>query len=366
MYPLMPLFLTGALAAPALALGVIEGCAEVAAGLSRYFAGKASDSRGRKTFISSGYGLAGIGKLVVASSIVWPTVLIGRVIDRIGKGIRSAPRDAMITNSVEPQHYARALGFHRAADTLGAVFGPLIALVGLALSNGNVRAVMWWAVVPAMLSVLLTFLIRETKVTKAREPEFSHQLPLPPKFWKTSIPLIAIALTNIPDTLLLLRISQLGATTTQVVLAYIGFNLVYTVCAYPAAVMTSSLTPRRVYALGLIAFALTFVTLGLMSSINVWLFVAVACYGLFPALTDGIGKSMVASSVPKHIHGKAQGMYQSLAGVAILIAGTWAGLTWNVGSGNGSVPMTIAGLLSLLAAMWLFMSKPKSITAEFI
>jgi len=350
MYPLMPLFLTGVLAAPAIVLGIVEGSAELAMGVSKYYAGRASDKYGRKTFISAGYGLAGIGKMVVASSVIWPTVLVGRVVDRIGKGIRSTPRDALLTNSVEPTHYSRVYGFHRSADTLGAVIGPIIALIGLSLLHNNVRAVMWWAIIPALLSLGLTFLIKDGK-PKPEVAKAVEGAPMPRAFWTSAIPFIAVALTNLPDTMLLLRLAQIHMSTTHVVLAYIAFNTVYTLAAYPAGVIADKFSPHTVYAVGLIAFAITYITLGQLTSPSPVVYAVVALYGFFPALTDGVGKAVVSHTIPKLLHGRGQGIFQSLNGGAILIAGIWGGLLWSAGSGNGSVPLTIAGIGAGVAAI---------------
>lgn len=353
MYPLMPLFLTGVLAAPAIVLGVVEGAAELAAGISKYFAGKKSDAVGRKVFITSGYAMAALGKLLVTTSIVWPTVLFGRVIDRIGKGIRSAPRDAMITNSVSSEHYGKAYGFHRSADTFGAVIGPVIALIGLSLTNGDVRKVMWWALVPAVISVFLTLLIKEQKRTPVTTPAKITKTKLPKDYWQTVWPFVLIAMVNIPDTLLLLRIATLGASTTQVVLAYILFNLVYTFSAYPAGILADRLSPTKIYALGLTAFGITFISLGQLTAAGPVMYLVVAIYGFFPALTDGIGKAMVSHTVAKEFHGRAQGIFQSLTGGAILIAGLWAGAFWGTGPTAGSVPMSLAGVMALVGAVLL-------------
>ena len=363
MYPLMPLFVTGVLAAPAIVLGAVEGCAEVAMGISKFLAGKKSDSFGRKPFITTGYGLAAVGKLLVVVASAWPAVLFGRVVDRLGKGIRSAPRDAMITNSVTPAHYARAYGFHRSADTMGAVLGPLIALIGLAAMDGDIRAVMWWALIPAVLSVGLTLFIKEDRtkaerVASAKQTQDAHDhgetYSLPRNFWTTALPFIAIALTNIPDTLLLVRLAQLGTSTTHVVLAYVAFNAVYTLAAYPAGIIAEHVSPHRVYAIGLVAFALTYITLGQISGPSPVMYLVVALYGFFPALTDGIGKAMVSTTVPRVRQGLAQGAFQSLSGFAILGAGLWGGALWNSGAGHGSLPLTVAGTGALIAAVLLF------------
>jgi len=360
MYPLMPLFLTGVLAAPAIVLGAVEGFAELVAGLSKYYAGRASDRIGRKTLITSGYGLAAVGKVFVASATAWPMVLFGRAVDRVGKGVRGAPRDAMITTAVGSEHFTKALGFHRSADTLGAVIGPIIALIGLSLLNNDVRAVMWWAVVPAVLSMILTLFVKESR----RVPAVRTKHPtvkLPSSFWKAAVPLIAISAINIPDTLLLLRLSQLGVSQTNVVLAYIAFNVVYTLSAYPAGVVASRLRPRSVYAIGMLAFGVTYFAIGQFTSQSAWLFVIVAMYGLFPALTDGIGKSIVALSTPREVHGQAQGVFQSLAGGSILIAGLWAGAMWSLGNGHGSLPFTIAGVLGIVSAGYLYLSNRRDV-----
>lgn len=370
MYPLMPLFLTGVLVAPAIVLGAVEGAAEVAMGIAKYFSGKASDSRGRKPFITAGYTLAAIGKVMVAASVVWPTVLIGRVTDRLGKGIRSAPRDALITNSVSPEHYARAYGFHRSADTLGAVIGPIIALIGLSVLDGDIRAVMWWAVVPAVISVALTFFIKENrkpKLEKAIPKAVPEKLQLSKSFWRTSIPFIAFSLTNLPDTLLLLRLSQIGTSMTNVVLAYISFNVVYTLAAYPAGVLAEYISPHKIYALGLAAFGISYLTLGQVTEPGLTMYAAVALYGLFPAFTDGIGKAMVSATVPRESHGRAQGVFQSFSGFSILIAGLWGGAAWGAGSGSGAVPMTIAGVLAgTMAVGFLFLGKSPQLTESAI
>ena len=351
MYPLMPLFITGVLVAPAIVLGVVEGSAELAMGLSRYYAGKKSDTVGRKVFITSGYGLAGVGKAIVASSVVWPTVLMGRVVDRIGKGVRSTPRDALLTNSVHSTHYGRVYGFHRAADTLGAVLGPLVALAGLSLLNNDVRKVMWWAVIPAIGSVILTLFIKDHHPEKREERVAQSKEPMPRDFWVSAFPFIAFALMNLPDTMLLLRLSQIGLSMTHVVLAYVAFNTVYALAAYPAGVIADKYSPHLVYAVGLVAFSITYLTLGLATRESVWIYVAVTLYGFFPALTDGVGKAIVSHTVPKTKHGRAQGIFQSLNGLAILIAGIWGGALWTFGRGSGSLSLSIAGVGTGIAAL---------------
>jgi MFS family permease len=368
LYPLLPLLVTGILAAPPVVLGIVEGAAEAAAGISKYVAGRWSDGRGRRPFVTAGYGLAALGKVLVAAAYVWPVVLVGRVVDRLGKGVRSAPRDALIAASVPRADLGRAFGFHRAGDTLGAVIGPLIALAGLALLDGDVRAVLWWAVVPAIASVLLTFLIVERRRTPSVPAEAVQQdeavvgaapllrSPLPRRFWRVALVLVGIAVVNFPDALLLLRVSDLGFGTTQVVLAYVVYNLVYALASYPAGAISDRLPRPLVYGLGLLAFAVAYAGLGLVDG-GPMVFVLLAVYGLFPALTDGVGKAWISTLVGDEHRGRAQGVFQSLSNGAVFLAGLWAGLLWTVGPGGGVVPLLVSGVLALVAGLVLVVGR---------
>ena len=357
LYPLLPLLLTGVLAAPPVVLGVIEGLADATAGVTKYVSGRWSDRRGRKPFITAGYGFAAVGKVLVAAAGSWPVVLIGRVVDRFGKGVRSAPRDALIAADVPPEARGRAFGFHRMGDSAGAVIGPLLGLLALAVLEHDVHAALWWAVVPAVLSTLLTLFVREHRVQRddsATAAAAAEVLPttateLPRRYWTVVGTLVAVAVVNFSDTLVLLRVMQLGFSTTEVVLAYVVFNTVYTLGSYPAGVLTDRWPRHRVYAVGLLAFGVAYLGLGLVD--GGWpVYALAAVYGLFPAFTDGVGKAWVSSLVPKEHLGRALGVFQGLNSGAVLVAGLWAGLMWNIGAGHGVVPLVAAGIVGLCAA----------------
>jgi len=383
LYPLLPVLLTGVLAAPPLVLGVIEGLADATAGVTRYVSGRWSDRRGRRPFITAGYGFAALGKALVAAATLWPVVLVGRVVDRFGKGVRSAPRDALIAASTAPQHRGRAFGFHRTGDTLGAVIGPLLGLWALAALGDDVRAALWWAVVPAVLSTLLTLFVRDRSMrtglvepavgvvpdtgdpagpvsaaagagpaanaVRSAAPVAQNGSPLPAEYRRVVMLLVLVAVVNFSDTLLLLRVLQLGFSTTEVVLAYVVFNSVYTLGSYPAGMLTDRWPRQRVYSIGLVAFGLAYVGLGWVS--GGWqVYALMAVYGLFPAFTDGVGKAWVSSLVPAEHLGRALGVHQGFNNGAVLLAGVWAGATWGLGTGNGVVPLTIAGVVGLAGA----------------
>ena len=186
LYPLMPILLTTILGAPAAVVGAIEGIAEGVAAVTKVVAGRLSDRFAKKPIVALGYGLAAVGKVFVAAAGVWPVVLAGRCVDRLGKGIRGAPRDALLVQDIPLEARGRAFGFHRAADTAGAVIGPLIALAGWELLDHRMRPLLWIAVVPAVLSVLLVALLREPVATTAAQPPRAPAAatPLGSSYWR--------------------------------------------------------------------------------------------------------------------------------------------------------------------------------------
>ena len=350
LYPLLPILLTGVIGAAPLALGLIEGCAEAAAGFTKLISGKSSDRLGRKPFVISGYTLAGVGKALVVVATAWPLVFLGRVTDRIGKGMRSAPRDALISDSVDKAHLGKAFGFHRTGDNIGAVIGPGIALIGLAILDGDVRAVAMWALIPAIISGLLTLFVRENFV-KPKKAEVNVKVkhpPLPVPLKRSIALLVLIQLTNIPDVLLLLRLHDIGFSTQGVVLSYMLFSAVTVLAAFPGGAIADKYSPRIVYSVGLVAFAAAYATLGLTQNHTVAL-IALALYGLFPALTDGVGKAWVAGMSEANHRGRAQGVYQASMNFAVLGAGIWGGALWS--KGDIQWPLVGAAIGALIGAI---------------
>ena len=352
-YPLLPILIAGAVGAAPLALGVIEGAAEFAAGFTKLYSGKFSDRFGRKPFVVGGYSLTGIGKVFTVFSLSWPGIFAGRVIDRIGKGMRSAPRDALIHDGVEDKDLGKAFGFHRAGDNLGAVIGPALALILLALLNDDVRAVAKWALIPAAISALLTFFIKDIK---AHESKTTFQkAPLSPKLKRTIWILVAIQVTNIPDALLLLRLHEIGFSISGVVVGYMLYMFVATLVAYPAGKIADRMHPKSVYLIGLTFFAAAYITLGLTDN-HVIALISIGLYGFFPALTDGVGKAWIGRLSSPENRGYAQGSFQARMNFAVLAAGIWGGAIWS--SGSYEIALIIAGIGALLGALFISQYRP--------
>ncbi len=349
LYPLLPIYLTSVLGAPAAVVGAIEGAAEGAASLTTLAAGPLGDRFARRPLIATGYGMAALGKVIVAAAGAWPGVLAGRVVDRLGKGIRGAPRDALLVENIDDADRGQVFGFHRAADTFGAVVGPLLGLVGYELLDHQIAPLLWVAVVPAVLSVALVFLARDTKriVPAQRKAILARVRDLPRRYWRVTGVLVAFGVVNFPDALLLLRLNEIGFSVVEVILAYVGYNLVYAVSSYPAGLLADRIPRPAVFGIGLVFFAVGYIGLGLTTdTVAAWILIGV--YGLFAGCTDGVGKAWISSLVGSDLQGSAQGVFQGFSGFAVLAAGLWAGLLWGA---DGRLPLLVSGIVGAVFAV---------------
>jgi MFS family permease len=343
LYPLLPIYLTTVLGAPPAVVGAIEGVAEGAASVTKLAAGPLGDRYAKRPLIATGYGMAALGKVIVAAAGAWPGVLTGRVVDRLGKGIRGAPRDALLVDGIESGERGRVFGFHRAMDTLGAVVGPLLGLAGYELLDHQIAPLLYIAIIPAVLSVLLIFLVREKPRTgprPPRQPLFSGFRDLPRRFWRVTAVVIGFGLVNFPDALLLLRLNEIGFGVAEVILAYVAYNVVYALASFPAGALADRLPHSVVFGVGLLFFAVAYLGLGLTTD-PVWAWILIGVYGIFTACTDGVGKAWVSSLVGSGRQTTAQGVFQGGSGLAILVAGVWAGLLWGA---DGRLPLLVSGI----------------------
>ncbi len=367
LYPLLPIYLTAVLGAPPSVVGAIEGAAEGAASLTKIGVGPLGDRFAKRPLIATGYGMAALGKAIVALATAWPGVLAGRVVDRLGKGLRGVPRDALLVEGLEIGDRGKVFGFHRTMDTLGAVVGPLIGLAGYELLDHEIRPLLFIAIVPAVLSVLLIFLVREkpkAAIARVDGTESRHKADLgamlrelPARFWRVTAFVVCFGLVNFPDALLLLRLNEIGFSVAGVILAYVTYNLVYALGSFPAGLLSDRLPRSAVFGLGLAFFAIGYIGLGLTSDHGLaWVLIGV--YGLFTACTDGVGKAWVSDLAGSGRQATAQGVFQGGSGLAILIAGIWAGLFWGA---DGSFPLLVSGVVgacfaAALLGRWAFRS----------
>ncbi len=359
-YPIVPIFLTSILHAPVAVVGLIEGIAEGSASIFKFIFGYLSDKTGkRKGFVISGYAFGALSKLLIGLASVWPLVLLARFIDRLGKGLRTSPRDAMLLQSASPTNRGFIFGFHRALDSLGAVIGPLLALLLLDMYRENMRTIFFIAFIPAAVAVALIILF-------AREKKQENQKKLPPLRemfrWK-HLPkpflwffLISILFTlgNSSDAFLILRARSLGFTVTLAVLTYVLYNVSQTIFATPAGQLADRIGARRVYAAGLLIYSLVYLGFGLISH-PFWIWFLFPIYGLYIAFTDGVSKAYIADYVDQTNAGSYFGIYQTGISLAGFLASVIGGVLWS--TFFPAATFYFGSLLAFLAFLMLLVGK---------
>ena len=349
-YPIVPIFLTSVLGAPVAIVGLIEGIAESTASVLKVISGWLSDKwQKRKPFIIAGYSFSAISKIILSLAYSWPFVLLARFIDRFGKGTRTSSRDALITESSEDKVRGRAFGFHRTLDTLGAVVGPLIALLAIHFLDNKFRLMFFLAFIPAFIGILLLlFFVKEKKKETNSSLAFHFSWrELNPSFKIFLLISFIFALGNSSDAFLILRAQNLGLSLILVVLAYVLFNFTYAIFSTPAGIISDKIGPKKVLLIGFLLFSAVYLFFGLApSSFFLWLLFPI--YGIYMALTEGVGKAYISNLVPQEKTGTAFGVYQTTIGLCTFFASLIAGLLWTyIGV---SVPFIFGSIMALISA----------------
>lgn len=334
-HSLLPVFMTVVLGASATTVGVIEGIAEATALIAKVFSGVLSDYVGkRKALAVLGYGMGALSKplFALATSAAW--VLGARFVDRIGKGIRGAPRDALIADVTHPAQRGAAFGLRQALDTVGAFVGPLLAMGLLLLWTDDFRAVFWVAVLPGVLAVtLLAFGVREPEKAKPGEkrafPISRNALALlPPAYWWVVAAGMVLTLARFSEAFLVLRAHQGGLALALVPLVMVLMNLVYSICAYPLGVLADKLPHHLLLTVGIVPLVIADLLLA-QSGQLAWVTAGVVFWGLHMAATQGLLAAMVADTAPAQLRGTAFGLFNLASGLTMLTASVVAGLLWD-------------------------------------
>ena len=407
-YPILPLFMVQVLGSSKSQLGLMEGGAVLLVALMSAYAGYRSDRKGpgggRVKWIRIGYGMPVLGKAIIAVATTWPLVMGGRLFDRFGKGLRGAPRDALIADAVSADQRGRAFGLHRAFDTTGALIGVLLAafllwwltgtpqesVSGEVLSTAAqtpawvYRVILWIGAGLGLASLALSFLVQESEANKADIPgdkpvlneaeaapgtvafRSAKELPfaerkatdwlgMPSSYWLVMAVLGLFSLANSSDTFLLLRASDLGYSPWLVVLAYALFNVTYAGLSYPIGVLSDRLGRWRIIAVGWAIYAGVYATIAWLPKSQAWgLWPLMAVYGVYMALTEGVGKALIADHAPQESRGAAMGIFYALTGLTTLGASLLAGVVWDrvgpesallMGAGFAILALAVLGLV---------------------
>lgn len=337
LYPITPIFLTTVLGASMSSLGLIEGIAEATASLLKLYSGIWSDRIvKRKPFLLMGYFLGAISKPFIGSAQVWSQVLFARVLDRFGKGIRTAPRDAMLADTVIASQRGAAFGWHRAMDTLGAAVGPLLALLFLNYNSFELRSLYFWALIPGLMSVLIAMSLRETCAEPVESLKSKNISLNPFKLWNefdASFKNYILAwgvfsVANSSDVFLLMRVKDSGLSISAVILLYCGYNLIYAFFSPYFGKLSDRVERKKILSLGLLIY--TVVYFGFSQSNTIWQFAGLFfIYGIYMAATEGVGKAFAIDLVPTHLKATAVGILGTVTGVCTILASFLAGLIWD-------------------------------------
>ena len=364
-HAILPLFVVGTLGASAALLGLLEGLAEATAQIAKLFSGVLSDRWGsRKGLALLGYGLAAVVKPLFPLATSVESVFAARFIDRVGKGIRGAPRDALVADIAPPELRGAAFGLRQSLDTVGAFAGPLIAVVLMSLFLFDIRSVMWVACIPALIAVaFLAFGVEEPPHPKQAEQKPGFDLrtatALGPAFWQVTAVGAAMMLARFSEAFLGLKAADAGLSIAWVPLVMVVMSLVYSLSSYPAGALSDRIGRRGLLVAGLLVLVLADLVLAFGGSIASMM-IGVALWGLHMGLTQGGLSSMVADTAPKPLRGTAFGVFNLASGLALLVGSVVAGLLWDW---SGPSATFLAGgafaLLTLLGLLWVKPGQPQ-------
>lgn len=354
-YPLVPLYLSGVLMAGPRVLGLIEGLAEALASLLKLWAGVMADRSGRsKPWVVAGYGLAGLGRPLIALVSGWPLLLALRLADRVAKAVRAAPRDALLAASIAPGQRGLAFGLHRAMDNAGAVIGPLLAWALLA-AGLPLKQVFAWAIVPGLACVALTLALRDAPPPAQAPPRFSWRLAGLPQPLRRYLVVVALfTLGNSSNMFLLLRARQLGVAEAHVPLLWAAVSAVAALCSVPAGSLSDRIGRVRLLLAGYVAYALFYVGMATWAQAGWTLYLLFGSYGLFMAATEGVERALLADLAPPELRGTAFGWLNLVMGAMLLPASLWFGWLWEGASATAAFGFSAGCALAaaLLLVAW--------------
>ena len=333
-HALLPIFLVGTLGLSVVMVGIIDGVAEATASITKVFSGYISDRLGRrKPLILFGYGLGALTKPLFAISTSAGVVFGARFADRIGKGIRGAPRDALVADVTPPEIRGKAFGLRQSLDTVGAFVGPLLAIGLMMLFANNIRTVFWFAVIPAAIAMLfIVFGVRDAEpshVADAKPPIRLIDLKrLQRPFWTVTLIGVVFTLARFSEAFLILKATAEGLPLTYAPLVLVVLNLVYALGAYPAGVLSDRRPAHHILSAGMICLILADLAIAYLPGIG-GVFLGIALWGGHMALTQGLWAKLVADTSQPELRGSAYGIFNLATGITLLLASVIAGLVWD-------------------------------------
>lgn len=353
-YPLLPLYLTTKLGVTPAIVGLIEGVAESLASLLKVFSGHISDRvQRRKPLAILGYSSSTLGKLFLYLSTSWGWVFAGRTVDRFGKGVRTAPRDALIADSTEAEKRGQAYGLHRALDTAGAALGVALALILMTAYRGDYKVVFLLSLIPAALGVGILFFAREMRGETPTTRLSFRWSALPRRLQAFLIVILLFTLGNSSNQFLLLRAQNLGFAPQIILILYLTYNIVYALFSYPAGRLSDTIGRKSLLVSGYLFYGLVYLGFAIVGQASL-LWPLFTAYGLYSAFTEGVEKALVADIAPQELRATLIGLHATFIGIGLLPASLIAGALWNLF--GAPAPFYFGSAMGLLAALGLLIA----------
>lgn len=355
LYPITPIFLTSIIGASMTNLGIIEGIAEGIASLLKTYSGFWSDRISkRKLFIFVGYFISALSRPLIGLSTSALHILGARTTDRIGKGLRTAPRDALIADYVESKDRGLAFGWHRSIDTLGAVVGPLLGLLVLTYVS-DLRKIYYWALVPGLVSVLVILFLREPPKNLTSSSNFQFKWKILTYEYKYFLISWGIfCLTNSSDAFLILKMKEEGLSTSSVLLIYAFYNLFYAILSPYLGGLSDKWSKRKILTFGMFLFSIVYIGFSLANHWTHFL-ILMSIYGIYMAATDGVSKAYITELVPSDFKGSALGIFGTVVGFAQIVASIFTGLIWDqYGSSMALIFSSVGSIVFIIVHLFHF------------
>lgn len=352
LYPVLPIFLTSVLSAPATVVGLIEGFAVAGQNIIQVFSGGLADKiQSNKKVALFGYAVAAISKFSIGFATIWPQVMLGRVADRLGTGTRSAPRDGLIASSVEPEYRGKAFGIEGIGDNLGAFVGPLIAVLFIFFLKVDLHSIFFLAIIPGSLAFIMMLLVTEPKSqVKADMPKFNLQ-SFPVDFWKYLLAIGIMGVGNSANAFLILRAKNIGISLETTILIYAAFNLMASISSFPAGTLSDRLGRRNILVVSILIFIITYLGFALSTNYILIGFLFIF-YGIYMGIFRAVGKAMATDLSPVHLRSTGLGLFSTVIGLTALIASLVGGILWDKINPSATfyfgAASAILGILALL------------------
>jgi len=353
LYPVTPIFLTTVLGSSMAVVGLIEGIAEITAGLLKGYFGNLSDKLGKRSiFVVLGYGISALAKPLPGIFQNIAVVLTSRVSDRVGKGIRTAPRDALLA-SYSNGNSGAVFGFHRAMDTLGAAIGPVVALTLLSIYPDNFQLIFLAAFVPSVIAIAFTLIVKDNS-TSAKVKVHKNYL----EFWKSApgqykqilILIVIFSFVNSSDVFLILKSQNISKSSSLAIFGYVFYNIIYAAASYPLGGLADKLGKQKVFSFGLMIFSIVYFGFALFDNINL-IWILFALYGIYAASTEGISKAWISDLIPNEQRGSAIGLLTMLSSFSVMLGSFLTGILWD--QFGSSIPFLISAIISLVIGILL-------------